>query len=210
MCGPTSADGRDRCTATETPFAATAGFVGALLAAQPDPDQRLDVGSSAAPCLPEGDVPALNSGGVQGSRRFMALSAERMKQWMVADLSNLDLLIIQIESTSMSFIELPPSAFDGRREAFGVRQEYRWCRRCSKPGRAWSRRRSAACSSSTGHRAVQRNTFGRHTDPAFQVHKARHRRLPSPSHATSANAQAWELDEAQGRRDQELGAAPGT
>ena len=30
-------------------------------------------------------------------RRFVALSAERMKQWMAADLSNLDLLIIQID-----------------------------------------------------------------------------------------------------------------
>ena len=37
---------------------------------------------------------AERSGGVLGgSRRFVALSAERMKQWMAADLSNLDLLI---------------------------------------------------------------------------------------------------------------------
>ena len=49
--------------------------------------------------LPEGDVPAPNGAGVSKSavsRRFVALSAERMKQW-TADLSNLDLLIIQID-----------------------------------------------------------------------------------------------------------------
>ena len=47
--------------------------------------------------LPEGDVPAPNGAGVSKSavsRRFVALSAERMKQWMAADLSNLDLLMI--------------------------------------------------------------------------------------------------------------------
>ena len=41
--------------------------------------------------LPEGDVPAPNGAGVSKSavsRRFVALSAERMKQWMAADLSN--------------------------------------------------------------------------------------------------------------------------
>ena len=55
--------------------------------------------------LPEGDVPAPNGAGVSKSavsRRFVALSAERMKQWMAADLSNLDLLIIQIDCKSRS------------------------------------------------------------------------------------------------------------
>ena len=50
--------------------------------------------------LPEGDVPAPRGAGVSKSavsRRFVALSAVRMKQWMAADLSNLDLLIIQID-----------------------------------------------------------------------------------------------------------------
>jgi uncharacterized protein GlcG (DUF336 family) len=31
------------------------------------------------------------------SRRFVALSAARMKEWMAADLSKLDLLVIQID-----------------------------------------------------------------------------------------------------------------
>ena len=50
--------------------------------------------------LPEGDVPAPKGAGVSKSavsRRFVALSAARMKEWMAAELSNLDLLIIQID-----------------------------------------------------------------------------------------------------------------
>ena len=50
--------------------------------------------------LPEGDVPAPKGAGVSKSavsRRFVALSAERMQEWMASDLSKLDLLIIQID-----------------------------------------------------------------------------------------------------------------
>jgi hypothetical protein len=47
--------------------------------------------------LPEGDIPAPHGAGVSksaASRRFVALSAERMRAWMAADLSQLDLLVI--------------------------------------------------------------------------------------------------------------------
>src|SRR3974390_1620598 len=50
--------------------------------------------------LPEGDVPAPAGAGVSKSavsRRFVALSAAQMKQWMATELSNLDLLVIQID-----------------------------------------------------------------------------------------------------------------
>ena len=50
--------------------------------------------------LPEGDIAAAPGAGVSKSavsRRFVALSAERMAEWMAADLSELDLLIIQID-----------------------------------------------------------------------------------------------------------------
>jgi hypothetical protein len=50
--------------------------------------------------LPEGDIPAANGAGVSKSavsRRFVALSAAQMKEWMAADLSKLDLLVIQID-----------------------------------------------------------------------------------------------------------------
>src|SRR6202521_3470138 len=54
--------------------------------------------------LPAGDVPAPKGTGVSKSavsRRFVALSAERMAEWMAADLSKLDLLIIQIDGMHM-------------------------------------------------------------------------------------------------------------
>src|SRR3954462_15012615 len=50
--------------------------------------------------LPEGDVPAGPGAGVSksaASRRFVALSAERMAAWMTQDLSGLDLLAVQID-----------------------------------------------------------------------------------------------------------------
>jgi Transposase, Mutator family. len=50
--------------------------------------------------LPEGDVPAAAGAGLSksaASRRFVALSAGRMKEWMAADLSGLDLLVVQID-----------------------------------------------------------------------------------------------------------------
>jgi hypothetical protein len=50
--------------------------------------------------LPEGDVPAAAGDGTSksaASRRFVALSAERMAAWMASDLSQLDLLVIQID-----------------------------------------------------------------------------------------------------------------
>ena len=54
--------------------------------------------------LPEGDVPAPAGAGLSksaASRRFVALSAARMKEWMASDLSGLDLLVIQIDGIHM-------------------------------------------------------------------------------------------------------------
>ena len=50
--------------------------------------------------LPEGDLPIMAGDGTSksaASRRFVALSAERLAAWMASDLSKLDLLIIQID-----------------------------------------------------------------------------------------------------------------
>jgi putative transposase len=50
--------------------------------------------------LPEGDLPVIAADGTSksaASRRFVALSAERLAEWMTSDLSNLDLLVIQID-----------------------------------------------------------------------------------------------------------------
>lgn len=56
---------------------------------------------ACAVSLPGGDVPCERGAGVTRpavSRRFVALSAEKIKAWMPADLSKLDLLVIQIDS----------------------------------------------------------------------------------------------------------------
>jgi putative transposase len=50
--------------------------------------------------LPGGDIPAAKGAGGSKSavsRRFVALSEARMAEWMAADLSQLDLLVIQID-----------------------------------------------------------------------------------------------------------------
>src|SRR5262249_4230114 len=50
--------------------------------------------------LPEGDLPVIAGDGTSksaASRRFVALSAERLAEWMTSDLSKLDLLVIQID-----------------------------------------------------------------------------------------------------------------
>ncbi len=54
--------------------------------------------------LPEGDVPAPDGAGLSKSatsRRFVALSAARMKAWMETRLDELDLLAIQIDGIHM-------------------------------------------------------------------------------------------------------------
>ena len=54
--------------------------------------------------LPEGDVPAPKGSGLSksaASRRFVALSAARLKEWMAQDLSGLGLLVIQIDGIHM-------------------------------------------------------------------------------------------------------------
>src|SRR6185312_10338788 len=55
--------------------------------------------------LPEGDVPEPKGAGVSkssASRRFVALSAARMREWMTADLPKLDLLVIQIDGVHIA------------------------------------------------------------------------------------------------------------
>jgi hypothetical protein len=50
--------------------------------------------------LPEGDLPVIAGDGTSksaASRRFVALSAERLAEWMASDLSKLDVLVIQID-----------------------------------------------------------------------------------------------------------------
>ena len=166
--------------------------------------------------LPEGDVPAPKGAGVSKSavsRRFVALSAERMKEWMEADLSKLDLLIIQIDGMHMDDDLMlvgavgidgagdkhPLGVIEGATENTAVVQalldnlvarglDPMVCRLFVVDG-------AKALS-----KAI-RKTFGRHTPiQRCQVHKARNivERLPKPLHASIRKVlrQAWELDDA--------------
>jgi transposase-like protein len=166
--------------------------------------------------LPGGDIPATRGSGVSKSavsRRFVALSAERMQEWMAADLSRLDLLIIQIDGIHIednlmllaavgidgNGTKHPLGVIEGATENAAVAQalldnligrglDPTVCRLFIVDG-------AKALS-----KAI-RNTFGRHTPiQRCQVHKARNitERLAKPLHASVRKAlrQAWELDDA--------------
>lgn len=166
--------------------------------------------------LPVGDVPAPTGAGVTKSavsRRFVALSAERMKEWMAADLSKLDLLVIQIDGIHIKedLILLAAVGVDGNgdKHPLGVIEG--------------ATENAAVCQALLdnlvergldpkvcllfiidGSRALSkaiRSTFGRQAPiQRCQVHKARNitERLPKPLHACVRKAlrQAWELDDA--------------
>ena len=167
--------------------------------------------------LPEGDIAAAPGAGVSKSavsRRFVALSAERMKAWMSADLSRLDLLAIQVdgmhisdELTLLAAIGIdgtgakhPLGLLEGATENAAVVQalldnlierglDPKLCRLFIVDG------------SKALIKAIRR-TFGRHTPiQRCQVHKARNivERLPKHLHASvrAALRQAWELDDAE-------------
>jgi len=67
---------------------------------EPDAHQRLHAEVSSGGAASEGDVPAPQGAGVSKSatsRRFVALSAARMKKWMASDLGHLDIMVVQID-----------------------------------------------------------------------------------------------------------------
>jgi transposase-like protein len=166
--------------------------------------------------LPEGDVPAPKGAGVSKSavsRRFVALSAERMKEWMASDLSELDLPIIQIDGIHIEEDLMllaavgidgvggkhPIGVVEGATENAAVVQalldnliqrglDPKICRLFVVDG-------AKALS-----KAI-RKTFGRDTPiQRCQIHKARNvtERLAKPLHASVRKVlrQAWELDDA--------------
>jgi transposase-like protein len=146
------------------------------------------------------------------SRRFVALSAERMKQWMAADLSNLDLLIIQIDGIHIDgdLMVLAAIGIDGNGEKHplgvieGATENAAVVQALldNLVGRGLD---PAVCRLFIvdGAKALSkaiRNTFGRHAPiQRCQVHKARNitERLAKPLHASVRKAlrQAWELDD---------------
>jgi len=167
--------------------------------------------------LPEGDISTAKGTGVSKSavsRRFVALSAERMTEWMAADLSKLDLLIIQIDGMHMDDDLMlvgavgidgtgdkhPLGVIEGATENVVVVQALL----DNLVGRGLD---PTVCRLFVvdGARALSkaiRKTFGRHTPiQRCQVHKARNitERLAKPLHASVRKTlrQAWELDDAE-------------
>ena len=166
--------------------------------------------------LPEGDLPAVMGDGTSksaASRRFVALSAKRMAEWMAADLSKLDLLVIQIDGLHIDNDLVLVAALgidrEGNKHPLGLIEgatenatvvqalidnlierglDPKICRLFIIDGaRALTK--------------VIRSTFGRHTPiQRCQVHKARNviERLPKSLHSAVRKAlrQAWELDDA--------------
>jgi transposase-like protein len=166
--------------------------------------------------LPEGDVPAPPGAGLTKSavsRRFVALSTARMKEWMASDLSSLDLLVIQIDGIHMDedLILVAAIGVDakGDKHPLGLIE--------------------GATENATTVQALIDNLVERGLDPAVprlfiidgakalskairrtfgrtaaiqrcQVHKARNimERLPKALHASVRRVlrQAWELDDA--------------
>lgn len=166
--------------------------------------------------LPEGDIPVENGDGTSKSatsRRFVALSAAKMKAWMSADLSKLDLLVIQIdglhikdELVMVAAVGIdadghkhPLALVDGATENTTTVQallddlverglDPRICRLFILDG-------------AKALKKAVRNTFGKHTPiQRCQIHKSRNilDRLPKGFHATAKKAlrQAWEMNDA--------------
>ena len=166
--------------------------------------------------LPDGDIPAERGAGVTKSavsRRFVALSAEKMKAWMAADLSALDLLVIQIDGIHIDqdLILLAAVGVDGNGDKHplgvieGASENAAVCQALidNMVGRGLD---PTVCRLFIidGSRALSkaiRNSFGQNAPiQRCQVHKARNitERLPKSLHASVRKAlrQAWELDDA--------------
>ena len=166
--------------------------------------------------LPEGDVPAPKGAGVSKSavsRRFVALSAERMKEWMASDLSKLDLLIIQIDGIHIEKDLMLLAAVgidgDGWKHPLGVVEGatentvvvQALLDNLIKGGLDPKICRLFIIDGAKALSKAIRKTFGRNTPiQRCQVHKARNiiERLPKHLRASVRKVlrQAWELNDA--------------
>ena len=166
--------------------------------------------------LPEGDIPAAAGAGVSKSavsRRFVALSGERMREWMAADLSGLDLLVIQIDGIYIEKdlillaavgidgegIKHPLGVLEGASENAAVVQAL--LDNLIERGLDPKVCRLFIIDGAKALRRAIRQTFGQYTPiQRCQVHKGRNilERLPKHLHASVRQVlrQAWELDDA--------------
>ena len=166
--------------------------------------------------LPEGDLPTVPGDGTSksaASRRFVALSAERMAEWMASDLSQLDLLVIQIDGLHIGNDLVlvgalgidgegnkhPLGLVEGATENAAVVQAL--IDNLIERGLDPKVCRLFIIDGAKALTKVIRFTFGRYTPiQRCQIHKARNilERLPKPLHASVRKAlrQAWELEDA--------------
>src|SRR5512147_706962 len=166
--------------------------------------------------LPESDISAATGTGVSKSavsRRFVALSAARMAEWMTADLSELDLLIIQIDGIhieeDLTLLAAIGIDGDGGKHPLGVIEGATENATVAQAlldnliGRGLDPTicRLFIIDGAKALSKAIRKTFGRHTPiQRCQVHKARNimERLPKSLQAGVRKAlrQAWELSDA--------------
>lgn len=166
--------------------------------------------------LPEGDIPATAGAGTSKSavsRRFVALSAAQLKEWMAAELSKLDLLVIQIDGVHMANdlvllaavgidadgVKHPLGVLEGATENAAVVQAL--LDNLVERGLDPKVCRLFIIDGSKALRKAIRRTFGKHTPiQRCQVHKGRNilERLPKHLHASVRRTlrQAWELADA--------------
>ena len=166
--------------------------------------------------LPEGDIPATAGAGTSKSavsRRFVALSAAQLKEWMAAELSKLDLLVIQIDGIHMANdlvllaavgidgegVKHPLGVLEGATENAAVVQAL--LDNLVERGLDPKVCRLFIIDGSKALRKAIRRTFGKHTPiQRCQVHKGRNilERLPKHLHASVRRTlrQAWELADA--------------
>jgi putative transposase len=166
--------------------------------------------------LPEGDLPAVSGDGTSksaASRRFVALSAQRMAEWMSSDLSQLDLVAIQIDGLHVDDDLVLIAALgidtDGNKHPLGLMEgatENAAVVQALIDNLIERGLDPAVCRLFIvdGAKALSkaiRRTFGAPTPiQRCQIHKARNviERLPKPLHACVRKAlrQAWEIDDA--------------
>jgi len=167
--------------------------------------------------LPEGDIAAPHGAGVSksaASRHFVALSAERMKEWMASDLAGLDILVVQIDGIHIvedlvlvaaigidgEGVKHPLGLVEGATENTAVVQAL--IDNLVERGIDPAVPRLFIIDGAKALSKAIRRTFGRHTPiQRCQIHKARNiiGRLPSSLHASVRRVlrQAWELDDAE-------------
>ncbi len=166
--------------------------------------------------LPEGDLPVIAGDGTSksaASRRFVALSAERLAEWMASDLSKLDLLVVQIDGLHIgndlvlvgalgidaNGHKHPLGLVEGATENTAVVQAL--IDNLIARGLDPTVCRLFIIDGAKALSKVIRRTFGANAPiQRCQIHKARNvvERLPKPLHASVRRAlrQAWELDDA--------------